>query len=249
MLRSIEELHGYTIHATDGDIGAVHAFFFDDKTWAIRYLVVDTGVWLPDRRVLISPIALGQPDWEGQFFPVKLTTEQVRNSPDIDTDKPVSRQQETLLHTYYDWPTYWTGGIPLGPHAAAAYPGGLVMTEPYELPQEEQGDPHLHSSRDVLSYYIQARDGQIGHVEDFIVDTDAWAIRYMAVDTVNWWPGKKVLVAVTWIEYVDWAEALVHVDLSRDQVKGSPEFDATAPVNRDYESRLYDYYGRPAYWP
>ena len=89
-------------------------FFFDDKTWAIRYLVVDTGTWLPDRQVLISPIALGQPDWEGQFFPVKLTTEQVRNSPDIDTDKPVSRQQETRLHTYYDWPVYWSGGIPLG---------------------------------------------------------------------------------------------------------------------------------------
>src|SRR4030095_15371045 len=151
-----------------------------------------------------SPFPPGPPAWGGRFFHVKLTTEQVRNSPDIDTDKPVSRQQETLLHTYYDWPTYWTGGIPLGPHAAAAYPGGLVMTEPYELPQEEQADPHLHSSRDVLGYYIQARDGQIGHVEDFIVDTDAWAIRYMAVDTVNWWPGKKVLVAVTWIEYGDW---------------------------------------------
>ena len=101
----------------------------------------------------------------------------------------------------------------------------------------------------MLGYYIQARDGQIGHVKDFIVDTDAWAIRYIAVDTVNWWPGKKVLVAVTWIEYVDWAESLVHIDLSRDQVKGSPKFDATAPVNRDYESRLHDYYGRPAYWP
>lgn len=122
------------------------------------------------------------------------------------------------------------------------------MTEPYELPQEELGDPHLQSSRDVIGYYIQARDGQIGHVEDFIVDTEAWAIRYMVVDTVNWWPGKKVLVAVTWIEAVDWAESLVHVDLSRDQVKGSPEFDATAPVNRAYESRLYDYYGRPTYW-
>src|SRR5262247_2160585 len=141
MLRSLEELHGYTIHATDGDIGTVYAFFFDDKTWAIRYLVVDTGNWLPDRQVLISPIALGQPDWEGQFFSVKLTTEQVRNSPDIDTDKPVSRQQETLLHTYYDWPTYWSGGIPLGPHAAAAYPGGLPMTEPYEPSQEMQGHP------------------------------------------------------------------------------------------------------------
>ena len=169
MLRSLEDLHGYTIHATDGDIGTVHAFFFDDKTWAIRYLVVDTGTWLPDRQVFISPIALGQPDWEGQFFPVKLTIEQVRNSPDIDTDKPVSRQQETLLHTYYEWPTYWTVGNPLMPDAVAAYPGGLPMTEPYELPQEEQGDPHLHSSRDVIGYYIQARDGQIGHVEDSII--------------------------------------------------------------------------------
>src|SRR5215813_6077518 len=121
MLRSLEELHGYTIRATDGDIGTVHAFFFDDTTWAVRYLVVDTGTWLPGRRVLISPVALGQPDWAGQFFPVQLTMEQVQNSPDIDADKLVSRQQESLLHTYYAWPTYWEGGSPLVPHAVAAY--------------------------------------------------------------------------------------------------------------------------------
>jgi hypothetical protein len=122
------------------------------------------------------------------------------------------------------------------------------MTEPYELPPEELGDPHLQSSRDVPGYYIQARDGQIGHIEDCIVDTASWAIRYMVVDTVHWWPGKKVLVAVTWIEAVDWAESLVPVDLSRDQVQGSPGFHATTPMNRDYESRLYDYYGQPTYW-
>lgn len=109
-------------------------------------------------------------------------------------------------------------------------------------------DPHLRSAREVIGYHIQAKNGDIGHVEDFIVDDEAWAIRYMVVDTQNWLPGKKVLVAPVWIESIHWAEAKVRVTLTRAKIKKSPEFDPAAPVNREYEDRLYDFYGRPKYW-
>jgi hypothetical protein len=246
MLRSIKELHGYTVRATDGDIGTVHEFYFDDHTWTIRYLVVDTGGWLSGRPVLLSTLALGQPDWEERVFPVLLTREQVEHSPDIATHKPVSRQMEGDLHAYYGWSPYWrTSMSTLGAGAAAV---AHVISGTEEGSGEPGRDPHLRSTRQVSGYHIQASDGEIGHVEDFIAEDEAWVVRYIVVDTRNWLPGRKVLVAPAWIERVSWAERKVHVDLTRETIKHSPEFDPSAPVNREYELRLYDYYGRPKYW-
>lgn len=243
MLRSAKELHSYVVHATDGDIGRMEAFLFDELTWDIRYLVCDIGIWLPGRRVLIAPAALGVPHYETRMFPVQLTREQVENSPDIDTDMPVSRQQEVALHRYYGWPVYWGAMAPVG--TAPLPPPVIEMAQDAEA---SQGDAHLHSTHEVIDYYIEARNGDIGHVDDFIVDDEGWSIRYMAVDTRNWWPGKKVLVAPQWITEIRWGDSRVHVDMTREQIKDSPEFDPAAPVNREYEERLFDYYGRPKYW-
>lgn len=239
MLRNIEELYGYTIRAADGDIGKVHDFYFDDQFWTIRYLVVDTGTWLTGRRVLIAPASLGQPDWDTKSLPVRLTKKQVEDSPLVGTDQPVSRQLQVDLHHYYGWPHYWAGtsvGTP------------FLIVPPDQSQEEESGDPHLRSSREVIGYHIQAIDDEIGHVEDFIVQDTGWVIRYMVVDTRNWLPSKKVLVATDWIEEVEWIERKVHVTLERDSVEESPEFEPGMPVNRTYEQRLYDYYGRSAYW-
>lgn len=251
MLRSVKELHGYKILARDGEMGKVHEFLFDDEFWTIRYLVADTGSWLQQKLVLISPIALQQPDWSGRKFPVTLTKEQVENSPDIDKDKPVSRQHEIRLNRYYRWPLYWTGGG-LSAAGTPGMPPPLVEDEEMaEIEQEDiedAKDKHLRSTKEVMNYHIHARDGEIGHVEDFIVDDENWLIRYLVVDTKNWLPGRKVLVSVEWSERIDWAGALVHVDLTREQIKQSPEFDPSKPVNREYEKQLYDFYGRPKYW-
>ena len=248
MLRSSKDLQGYTIAASDGDVGRVHDFYFDDERWTVRYLVVDTGTWLPGRKVPISPVALGEADWYGQRLSVNLTKEQVKDSPDIDLDKPISRQYEVDYFNYYGWPYYWAG---VGAWAGWAYPG-LLATAPRSqaapVAVEERGDPHLRSVWEVTGYHIQATDEEIGHVEDFIVDDETWEMRYLVVDTSNWWFGKKVLVAPRWITTVSWPERKVFVDLTRDQVKDAPEWDPDAPVNREYEERLYDYYGRPAYW-
>jgi hypothetical protein len=249
MLRSIEALRGYTIQAKDGEVGKVHGFYFDDQTWVIRYLVADTGNWLVGRRVLISPLALDQPDWAAHRLPVRLTKKQVEDSPHIGTDQPVSRQMQEELHTYYGWPPYWRGATPLGGPGGLAVAQMIAGTKEKEGETEEKkGDPHLRSTREVIGYHIQARDGQVGHVEDFIADDEYWYIRYMVVDTRNWLPGKKVLVAPAWVEEVNWAEHKVFVDLLRETVKHCPEYDPSAPVNREYEVRLYDYYGRPKYW-
>lgn len=249
MLRSTKELRGYTIRAIDGDIGKVHEFYFDDLAWIVRYLVVDTGKWLPGRKVLLWPGVLGQPDWETQSLPVGLTKEQVEYSPVIGTDEPVSRQMEVDLHTYYGWTPYWRGGLPVfGLRAAAAAEMIVPSAEEKDKTEEKEADPHLRSTREVIGYHIQARDGEIGHVEDFVVDDEAWFIRYLVIDTRNWLPGRKVLVAPAWAEQVSWVERKVHVDLGHETIKNGPEFNPSMPVNREYEVRLYDYYGRPYYW-
>ncbi|MBD3305031.1 PRC-barrel domain containing protein [candidate division KSB3 bacterium] len=242
MLRSIDSLSGYTLLATDGEVGKVQGFFFDDTRWNIRYLVVETGGWMHSRKVLIAPAALEQPDWEGKEFPTNLTREQVQSSPDIDVDKPVSRQQQVQLQQHYEWPGYVYPTFP-------PYPPPVRVSEEEKAPaDEEEGDPHLRSTQEVIGYHIQATDGEIGHVEDFLADDEVWIIRYMVVDTRNWLPGKNVLIAPEWIRDLKWAERDVFVDLSREAVKESPEFDPSSPVDREYEELLYTHYSRPKYW-
>jgi hypothetical protein len=242
-------MRGYTIQAIDGDIGNVHEFYFDDLTWIIRYLVVDTGNWLPGRKVLLWPGVLGQPDWEAQALPVRLSKQQVEDSPHISADEPVSRQMETDLFNYFGWTPYWRSTVPgLGLRSAAV---AEAMARTVEEKDEEEGgrnNPHLRSTREVIDYYIQARDGEIGHVDDLIVDDESWDIRYLVVDTRNWLPGRKVLVSPAWAEDVNWGTRKVQLDLSRETIENSPEYDPSMPVNRGYEVRLYDYYGRPTYW-
>jgi len=256
MLRSLKELFGYSIRATDDIIGGVHDFFLGDRDWTVRYLVVDTGTWLPGRKVLIAPEALEKPDWPSMTFPVNLTKEQVRNSPDIDTAKPVSRRQEEALRGYYDWPLYWGGFVP--PAGTGAYLPTPAELERIPQPvrqqrsaaavQERPEDTHLRSAREIMGYHIQAIDDEIGHVDDFVLDDDGWRTRYFVLDTRNWLPGRKVLVSPDWVDAVDWNEHKVHVSLTKQGVEKAPEFEPDAPVNRQYEEMLYDYYGRPKYW-
>jgi hypothetical protein len=247
MLRNAAQLEGFAIRATDGELGTVYQLYFDDETWAIRYLTVTTS-WLGGRRVLISPISVTHADWQAKRLDVALTKKQVENSPDIDTDKPVSRQHEIAYSGYYGYPYYWGGPFLWGP---AYYPGGVmaasgdVMTDQIQC---ESVDSHLRSTKAVTGYDIEASDGAIGHVAGFIVDDEAWAIRYIEVATKNWWPGKKVLVSPAWIERVSWEDSKVYAGLTREAIKNAPEFVDFTPITRDYENRLHAHYGRSPYW-
>jgi len=247
MLRSIKELYGYKISAKDGDLGEAHDFFFDDRIWTIRYLVVDIGSIVPGKKVLLVPSVLEPPVWEMQTFPVSLAKALIKVSPEIDVDKPVSRRCEIELHKHYKWAPYWlTGPLGVGPIPPVYSPSEQEKEQ--SSSQEEKGDPHLRSTKEVMGYHIQATNGEIGHVEEFIVDDADWNIRYMVVDTQNWLPGKKVLVSPGWIKRVSWAESKVYIELPIELIKDSPEYNPSDPVNREYEEGLYDYYGRTKYW-
>lgn len=229
MYRGIKDLHGNDIAAIDGNIGEVHTFYFEDDTWAIRYLVADTGKWLPGRRVLLSTAALEKPKWETEEFPVDLTKKQIENSPDISNERPVSRQKEIEVINYYKWPVYWTADRPRDyghPNSPAKPSSEGVKRESMREKDTTSGDPHLRDSREVLGYGIHASDGEIGRVEDFIIDDENWEIYRLVIDTSSFiLAGKKVIISPDHVKSVDWTNSKVHVDLSTEDIKNTPEFD------------------------
>ncbi len=245
MLNKSKTLQGYRLHSLDGAIGTVKDFYFDDRYWTIRYLVVDTGTWLASRRVLISPHALGAVSRDEPHIAVNLTKAQIEGSPSWDSDKPVSRQFEEDYHEYYGWSVYRSG-----PDMWGAYPTVAPDPELWRQPTktEKAWDPHLRSTQAVSGYHVQATDGEIGHVADVVIDDGTWAIRYLIVDTQNWWLGKMVLVAPQWIERVSWSEAKVFVNLARDAIKQSPEYTNDTVITREYEIGLHRHYDRLGYW-
>jgi hypothetical protein len=246
MLRNVSTILNFSLLAEDGEIGRCKDFLFDDEKWAIRYMVADTRKWLPGRKVLISPISLGAVDWSTRLFQVELTRRQVEDSPLLDEDAPVSRQYEILYGNYFGTSSYWDGANVWGSHPNPS----LLRGEQDKLATDFEGpeENHLRSVKEVTGYHIQATDGDIGHVEDFVVDDKMWALRYVVVDTRNWLPGRKVLVSPQWATAVDWVEEKLRVDLTTDTIKGSPEYEPLAPIDRDYESVLHNHYDRPFYW-
>ena len=247
MNRNLKSLIGFTLKETNGEIGKVDEFYFDDNSWTIRYLIVKTGSWLFGRKVLISPQAVQTPDWANEVFPVNLTKEQIKNSPDIDTEKPVSKQQEDQLYEYYPW-----GRDPYE-HGAGIFgtmPGELYNTEvPLETTpvtektsDKEHNDQHLRSTDKVTGYSIMATDGDIGKVNDYIFDDATWKIKFFIVDAGSWLNSKKVLLSTQMIKEVNWDESTVVVNTSMEAVKNSPPFDNSSSKYDEEEQKQYDYY-------
>jgi uncharacterized protein YrrD len=265
MLRNVKDLEGFKIEATDGDLGSVKDFYFDDAAWVLSYLVADTGGWL-GREVLISPYSFGLPDFDSRTIPVNITKEQVQHSPVIDTDKPVSRQHETAYLGYYGYPFYWGG---TGLWGDGFYPGPMTKdvkfagsdsaySESQKIDMDRQvaqegariahQNPHLRSCNAVKGYDIHAADGEIGHVKGFLVDERTWAIQYLIVSTSNWWLGHSVLVAPQWISEVSWLHSNLTTNLNRQQIKDAPVYDPASLLSRGEEERVYRHYGRKDYW-
>jgi hypothetical protein len=255
MLRSFDHIRGYAIHASDGEIGSLRDLYFDDQSTLIRYFVVDTGTWLPGKRVLLVPAVVGGVDAERGELVTGLTRQQVEDSPPVETEKPVSRQEELALHTYYGWQPYWT--VPplagsLAPYWGAAMPataqvrpGEARVAEEIAAREREQRDPHLRSAREVEGYHVAATDGEIGHVEDFFIDDQDWAIQLLGIDTRNWLPGRKVVISPSWLHGIDWGRRRIQVDLTRQQIKDSPEYDEALIPDESYLEQLAAHYGRP----
>lgn len=198
MLRALRDIRDYGILATDGPIGQVVDVLMDDRTWTVRYFVVDTGTWLSDRKVLLSPLAVGQPDWAAQQLPVTLSKARVEGSPEVNTDNPVLRRHEIEQLSYYGHPLYWEAG---GLSGADAIPSPA---------SEAPGDTHLRSVHAVEGYQIEAHDGDLGHVKNILVDDQTWTIRYFVVSTGSWWGGHQVLISPQWVQHINWDDAHGH---------------------------------------
>jgi uncharacterized protein YrrD len=275
MLRKAHTLIGIKIHALDGDMGHVDDFYFDDEDWTVRYMIVRTGAWFLGKQVMLSPSVIRDLGWEEGALYVDLTQDQLKNSPDLDLEKPVTREQEMELAKYYRWPTYWpvvpgrvfnTPISNLGTASTGMLNPDISSTDipnPDLLNREVSntaetkteaevrraaqagGLRHLRGVKEVTGYHITATDGEIGHVEDFFIDEESWQIHYLLVDTGNWLPGRKVLISPNWITGISWADSEVIVKVTREQVKDSPEYDPRGSIDRHYENSLYGYYGFP----
>ena len=225
MLRKVEDIYGYSVRATDGDIGGVHDLYLDNN-WFIRYLAVDTGSWLSHRLILISMQALGTPVWQDEVLPVMLSQSQVENSPELDPSQSLSRQQFLKLHQYYDWPTQelerslrMMPSPTNAPFSAPPPPDtgadledvnsrlGAIRTQTENL--------RLRSSRQMLGYQVMSKEEQIGLVEDLFFSEDDWLIQYILLDTHSWAPDRRVLIPSRSIEGINWSAMKIYADITR----------------------------------
>jgi hypothetical protein len=254
MLHVISALKGFAIEATDGRIGTVVDFLFDDRSWKVRWLVVDCGSWLAGRKVLIHPSAISYAGFEYQRFEVTLTKAQVQGSPALLEHQPVSQQMQSHLYDYYGWDPDWSGsyfGGTMGGMAPSmmAPPslGAQTRAEPRTAgaAAPEGSDPHLRSVVEVIGYYIQATDGEIGYVENFMLDNEDWSLQYLTVYTSSWWLGKSVLIAPHAVTGIDWFNRQVQLDVSREKVKLSPSWDPLVGLDESSRTDLHAHYDWP----
>jgi hypothetical protein len=246
MLLHYSKIRGCSIGATDGPIGSVADVLFDDSTWLARWLVVDTGGFLPGRKVLIPPTVLGHLNPIGHRYAVRLTRQQIKDSPSIDTDEPVSRVMETDLYDYYGWSPYWSMGFYMGGYGYAGspnQPSGLgFRPRGLERADHMTDGPQLRSAHEVKGYHIHASDGAIGQVADFLVEDGDWSIHYLVLDTAVWWPGKAVLISPRSVLKTNWSDRTVDLDVTRQQIKDSPAYDGSEAIDRAYEYEFHGYY-------
>jgi uncharacterized protein YrrD len=253
MLRSVTDLKSFAVRGTDSPIpiGHVRDVYFDDECWVVRYFVVETGTWLDTRKVLISPLAVREARWEEKLLRVGITAAQVRASPDIDTDQPVSRQQERDYTSYYGYPLYWEragfrGGGPYPDLDKPATRGGSATRE---IPADPRNaDSHLRSANIVGKYQVHATDGEVGHAREVLIDERTWTIRFLDIQTGGWWFGHDVLMAPEWIERVSWAESAIYVDLTRAEISGAPTYQVSAELDPDRMAGVHAHDDSRGYW-
>ena len=209
MLHNLKELMGSSVIAADGEMGRVRNFQFDDISWTIRYLVVDVGTWFKRRDVVLAISAVEQPDREKRTINVRLTREQVRDSPDVDTEKPVSRQQEIALEEYWGKMTYWV---------STHFEGGALIPTGRKYPVHTIEDPHLRSAWDLVDYKVWASDGEVGRLEGLIMDEASWHLGYLDVKAGDWLHGRSVLIPTRWVKSISWADLRINLHHNRDGI-------------------------------
>ena len=252
MLRSIKNITSYPVEALDGHIGTVKDCLFDDHFWTWRHLVVDTGNWLPGRKVLISPLHLQQPEvgMSVHHFPINLTKSQIEACPDLAADEPVSRRHETELASYYKHAPYWLVSDIFEPGRPERFDDfydehSVKQKLEHKEKLKEIEACHLQSAKEVFGYHIDAKENEFGYLDDLIVEDQTWKILFMVVAAHKWLPGRKFLIDIDWVFHFDWQNKSATVRLSREEIESSPVYGPHQPINHDYLGKLYDYYGLP----
>ncbi len=239
----IRDISALTLYAVDGQVGSVQQLYFDDQNWKVRYLIINTGGWLSERNVLIAPIAVAGIDDAGASMRINLRKDQIEQAPPIEKAKPISRQYEEAYYEHFRWAPYWQSGTTvLG--TPIPYPDPLPVKVDEPVLSESPEQSHLRSSAEVTGYGIHARDGEIGHIEDLVIDHEDWIVRYAEVDTRNWLPGKKILVPTGRIKQIDWHSRSVSMSLTRHAIQSAPAYDPSMLITPDYEIELFKYYGK-----
>jgi len=248
MLKPISSFLGSSVYAKNTLIGKVEDFYFDDQSWAIRYMIVNTGGWLAGKQVLVSPLGIQSGDSDHRRIELNMSPEQVQHSPSINSEMPVSKQQEAEYYDYFHWPYYWHGAGIWG--IAPSIEDALDRPFPIELRSKEIEQPHNHlrDLKEILKYHIRATDRQFGHVNDFMFDDRDWVIRYFVIKSSSWFSTNRTLISTKWIEGIRWEDRVFQVGLHSKKMKGAPQFRPDLPIDRSYENKLHEYYNQPIYW-
>jgi len=209
MLHDLKTLTGSSVVATDGEIGTVRNFLFDGLSWTIHYLVVGVGTWFKRRDVVLAISAVEQPDREKRTINVRLTREQVRDSPDIDTEKPVARQQAIAMEEYWGKMAYWV---------STHLEGGTSIPTGMKYLVHTKEDPHLRSAWDLVDYKVWATDGEVGRLEGLIMDEASWHLGYLDVKAGDWLHGRSVLIPTRWVKSISWADLRINLHHNRDGI-------------------------------
>jgi hypothetical protein len=218
MSQNLKGLYGVKLAALDGDIGHIKDFYFDDKTWIIRYVVAETGSWFTGRKVLLSPYAFGPLSLDAKTLSVNLTQKQIADSPPIESHEPVSRQFEVKYYRHYGWPAYWEGKWTWG---TRSYPVLLPVSETKIGGKQHSHDPldsHLRSTRAVDGYRVESTDGTIGQVDGFTLDRDSWVIHEVIVRTGHQ-PGDEILISPDRIDEIYLPERKMSVTLTKEEIR------------------------------
>lgn len=252
MLRPLHPVKGFKLAAEDCTFGRVKDFLFDEEHWTVRYMAADTGRWIPHRKVLVSPVSLGKPDWESQEFSVHLTKEQIKEQPELPADAPVTRVYEDQRHKTYDYPLYYK----VGSHYAWGY--GTIPASLLDAPSAPAGEPHrseppqsrmLHSLEEVRGFSIvNTEKEKLGSLDDLVMDDETWTIRYLSVHLKQSGIDQTVFFAPNWFDLFDWENGRLMSSFSKESVLASPKLDPDIPLSRTYEEKLHSYYGMPSYW-
>ena len=257
MLKNLKKIINFKILARDSNdlFGKVKDVYFDDEKWTVRYLEVDTGKWLSERLTLVSPYNVIEVDWEEGVVWVNLSRKQVEAGPKSELHMPITRHFETQYNTHYGLPDYWTSGYGVeidGLWAGHYFPHLPERLDTYKFQNDDQInlDQHMRSMNEVLGYHIQAvGDDNFGSINDFILEEDTWAIRYIVIDTHKFLPlGKKILFSPAWVNKFDWNRKKLATDFHRKVIESCPSYDPQIPIENLIEESLFSHFGRSGDW-